>query len=658
MSVPGGARPKALKGIALARLRSALSAALHMAYSGRVMTHMAESRGGGHMEEDVGEDPEMPFGGGGAVLTGLQDWQLQRELKPVAKVVVRRELTATTFRAILNTKIVKRMIIHAALPRSHVMPNTVDALELHGVRRRMSVMPQHLRSLTLELPYGMDSEHAAACLSLLPETLRNLSIDANWCEANLADIALPAGLQTLGLKRLKAPAALSALPASLTSITLESCALNAPLHLPASAEEASLVETSCRVDTFSDACIAVASPSLCRLRLSDLPLTWRVEQLPNCLTDLFIHYGIPHLQFLGGGGAALTDLPPSLQTPTLSSCHDTPHIMLGALPRSLRTLDLSHYDNFNNALGRLPASLTSLSLGAKFNHALVPLPAGLTDLRIRSRSESGDCAFDRPLGALPPALRVLDLQQCSVFNSPLGRLPHALRELRLGAAYNWPLAAAPQRAAPPPAAPRQEAALDAVAAAAAAALAALAAEAAPAQLPETLTLLHIGEDFTHRLGLLPQGLEELRAYSSAGRCCWFRHALGPLPAALRALDLAACAAFNRALGRLPDALRELRLGCAFDQPLPRLPTRLEVLALGSGFGAALPRALRELRMGGRSDAPLAPLPPALQVLDIGDGYTHWLDLSAALSLAELHVGRSYAHALPPLPGTRVTDRRL
>ncbi|KAG5177583.1 hypothetical protein JKP88DRAFT_281914 [Tribonema minus] len=65
MSVPGGARPKALKGIALARLRSALSAALHMASSGRVMTHMAESRGGGHMEEDVGEDPEMPFGGGG-----------------------------------------------------------------------------------------------------------------------------------------------------------------------------------------------------------------------------------------------------------------------------------------------------------------------------------------------------------------------------------------------------------------------------------------------------------------------------------------------------------------------------------------------------------------------------------------------------------------
>ncbi|KAG5184410.1 hypothetical protein JKP88DRAFT_277201 [Tribonema minus] len=71
MSVPGGARPKALKGIALARLRSALSAALHMAYSGRVMTHTAESRGGGHMEEDVGEDPEMPFGGGGAAAAAV-----------------------------------------------------------------------------------------------------------------------------------------------------------------------------------------------------------------------------------------------------------------------------------------------------------------------------------------------------------------------------------------------------------------------------------------------------------------------------------------------------------------------------------------------------------------------------------------------------------
>ncbi|KAG5186029.1 hypothetical protein JKP88DRAFT_276365 [Tribonema minus] len=63
--VRGPPLPTVGQGIALARLRSALSAALHMAYSGRVMTHMAESRGGGHVEEDVGEDPEMPFGGGG-----------------------------------------------------------------------------------------------------------------------------------------------------------------------------------------------------------------------------------------------------------------------------------------------------------------------------------------------------------------------------------------------------------------------------------------------------------------------------------------------------------------------------------------------------------------------------------------------------------------
>ncbi|KAG5191132.1 hypothetical protein JKP88DRAFT_231456, partial [Tribonema minus] len=51
MSVPGGARPKALKGIALACLRSALSAALHMAYSGRVMTHMCYGFGYVHLAE-------------------------------------------------------------------------------------------------------------------------------------------------------------------------------------------------------------------------------------------------------------------------------------------------------------------------------------------------------------------------------------------------------------------------------------------------------------------------------------------------------------------------------------------------------------------------------------------------------------------------------
>ncbi|KAG5176147.1 hypothetical protein JKP88DRAFT_351207 [Tribonema minus] len=97
MSVPGGARPKALKGIALARLRSALSAALHMAYSGRVMTHMAESRGGGHMEEDVGDDPEMPFGGGGSGLgEELEELEINTEEQVIAKLAAELRYSQAT----------------------------------------------------------------------------------------------------------------------------------------------------------------------------------------------------------------------------------------------------------------------------------------------------------------------------------------------------------------------------------------------------------------------------------------------------------------------------------------------------------------------------------------------------------------------------------
>jgi hypothetical protein len=40
-TVPGAARPKALKGIALSRMRATLSAALHMSLSARVLEYMA-----------------------------------------------------------------------------------------------------------------------------------------------------------------------------------------------------------------------------------------------------------------------------------------------------------------------------------------------------------------------------------------------------------------------------------------------------------------------------------------------------------------------------------------------------------------------------------------------------------------------------------------
>ena len=64
-AVPGSARPRALKGIALSRIRAALSASLQMALSARVIDHMAATRQAGGYGDYVGDGP-----GGGEAL----DW--------------------------------------------------------------------------------------------------------------------------------------------------------------------------------------------------------------------------------------------------------------------------------------------------------------------------------------------------------------------------------------------------------------------------------------------------------------------------------------------------------------------------------------------------------------------------------------------------------
>ena len=59
-AAPGSARPRALKGIAMSRIRAALAASLQMALSARVMGHMAATRATGGFGDYVGEG----FGGG------------------------------------------------------------------------------------------------------------------------------------------------------------------------------------------------------------------------------------------------------------------------------------------------------------------------------------------------------------------------------------------------------------------------------------------------------------------------------------------------------------------------------------------------------------------------------------------------------------------
>ncbi|KAG5192127.1 hypothetical protein JKP88DRAFT_294110 [Tribonema minus] len=566
---------------------------------------------------------------GGFKKDSLSAWGLnkvlQREVKVAVtvKVIVNKEVPAAVFRTLLITKTVKHLVVHGAMPRILVMSNTIGALELHGVRGRVKDIPQHLHSLTLVLPQGLGSAYAAAYLNMLPETVHSLALDASRCYVH-GDLELPACLRTLRLRNLRE---LPALPTSLTSITLESCYLEDIVQLPPSVTEASLSESTCNAGHFTRTSIAVERPSLRRLRLMRLQPSWAVQPLPQGLTDLAIDYH--YTSWIEGVSVALTVLPQSLETLTLSCSDRRLNLTLGALPQGLKTLSATRFALINSALSPLPERLAHLSLGRDVSHALGALLAGLRELRIHDGSPWGICKFNQPLGTLPPSLQVLDLHQCYQFNQPLGSLPRALRQLRLGAVFNQPLL--PLQHASLPAVQGQQAAAPALGAGAAA---------EPLQpvpnvlvrLPETLTMLHVGNAFDHPLGPLPEGLTELRvgSISRDGR-------------------------FSHAIVRLPDALRELRLSCAGDPPLSRIPARLEVLVLGDAFDAALPaalpRTLRELHLGHRFNAPLA-LPPALEVLTIGDGYTHRLDL-AALPLKKLCVSHGYAHALPRLPGTRV-----
>ena len=66
-AAPGSAKPRALKGIGVSRIRAALSASLQMALSARVMGHMAATRhAGGHGDfvgEDLGGGEELDWNG-------------------------------------------------------------------------------------------------------------------------------------------------------------------------------------------------------------------------------------------------------------------------------------------------------------------------------------------------------------------------------------------------------------------------------------------------------------------------------------------------------------------------------------------------------------------------------------------------------------------
>ncbi|KAG5175047.1 hypothetical protein JKP88DRAFT_283960 [Tribonema minus] len=369
------------------------------------------------------------------------------------------------------------------------------------------------RPLLLQQPRAA-TEGLAALINSLPDSVRHFSLGAGGESGQPHSIdvdvefALPPRLAALELHAVRSLHC--HFPSSLTSLTLAN--LGPKPSMSASSEPSRW---------FAPPFTADLTAPLRELRLLNWDPCWPVAPLPHSLVHL-------HVTYKGVWGSVYTHdlapLPCALETLELSSRGGAEvHPVLGQLPQRLRVLHLQQVSDFNCALGPLPASLTSLSLGQRFTHALGDLPESLTALRMAD----GPC--DRPLGRLPCRLRVLDLQDRLVFNHAPGALPATLRELRLSEAYDHPLQA----------------------------------------LPPALQVLALGDAFQHQLQpdlphvlppQLPATLRELRL----GRA--YDHPLRALPPTLEVLVLGD--AFQQELQPdLPDTLREFQYGYPHALPL-------------------------------------------------------------------------------------------
>ncbi|KAG5186983.1 hypothetical protein JKP88DRAFT_288431 [Tribonema minus] len=282
-----------------------------------------------------------------------------------------------------------------------------------------------------------------------------------------------------------------------------------------------------------------AKPAVSVTATEDMPLwhlqlqhwnpDWAIAPLPHALVHLSIAYETIRHHHHGLLTPTLAPLPHTLETLTVStSGAETVHPILGRLPPRLSELNLQGAVTYDGALGPLPPSLTSLRLGRSFTQALGQLPDSLTELHVAHpyRHPSGDnfarSRFDRPLGRLPAAMQVLNLQYSVNFNHPLGCLPATLRELRLSRAYDHPLRT----------------------------------------LPPALEVLVLGNEFQQELQLeLPS---TLRVFRMGERF----NAPVVLPDAL--LELYIGGSYTHPL-HLRPSLRLLHVGASYRHPIPPLP---------------------------------------------------------------------------------------
>ncbi|KAG5179829.1 hypothetical protein JKP88DRAFT_325911 [Tribonema minus] len=459
--------------------------------------------------------------------------QLRRDIRPVVTLRVEKETSRALLRSVLGSKSTRHLIGEGGLPGVHGLPDTIREITLEGVQSRLllGALPRDLEALTLNAAARANRSCLAACLNELPHSVRRLSFSCwSWDDYfSMADVKFPPGLEALELRNISE---VTALPASLTSIKLSACRLTPALQLPASLTSVYLssmefTATAAPVDQVR--CIPALPQQLQKLELLLLEPWLRVAPLAPTLAHLYVDYA-PH-QWAGAANALriqpLAPLPHTLKTLVVAADFSR---YAGAHPGSPAATPggagPAAMHLFRHPSGAAAPSTHGSAPGDNFTQALGPLPLSLTELQFIPRRNDywPTCRFNSPLGPLPAQLRVLNLRECSHFNFPLGALPPTLQELRLGEAFDQPLLSLPptlevlllgyhfSQPLPHqlPAALRDfQMGHDFN---------------APIELPGTLQRLVIGDTYTHQLHV-PRGLKMLRISQS------YIHPVPPLPLA-------------------------------------------------------------------------------------------------------------------------------
>eukprot|EP01112_Ceratiomyxa_fruticulosa_P018821 TRINITY_DN6075_c0_g1_i1.p1 TRINITY_DN6075_c0_g1~~TRINITY_DN6075_c0_g1_i1.p1 ORF type:complete len:376 (-),score=56.78 TRINITY_DN6075_c0_g1_i1:146-1219(-) len=139
-----------------------------------------------------------------------------------------------------------------------------------------------------------------------------------------------------------------------------------------------------------------------------------VDMLPQSVTHLYLgdsHFNHP-----------IYNLPPNLQTLTLSKYISYYNLVIEFLPQTITFLYFG--DNFNEPItaGNLPPHLTHLILGQNFNRSIAQLPVTITHLHV-------DYCFNQPINSiLPPKLQHL-LINSNYFDREVTSLPASLTQL-------------------------------------------------------------------------------------------------------------------------------------------------------------------------------------------------------------------------------------